>query len=100
VDAERGPIIEPYGPVLRGAQTGPLRGITVGGLNAEWMRHAGCCETASPGTTLPMSGCGSDSIPTTLSIGLPRKAFRLNPPGLRGIGIFGEHLTSQPACDR
>ena len=32
-DPDRGLIIEPYGPAVRGKQTGPLRGIIVGGLN-------------------------------------------------------------------
>ncbi len=33
-DPDHGLIIEPYGPAIRGRQTGPLRGIILGGLNA------------------------------------------------------------------
>ena len=35
LDPDRGLIVEPYGPSIRGRQTGPLRGIIVGGLNAQ-----------------------------------------------------------------
>ena len=39
-DADRGLVIEPYGPAIRGRQTGPLRGIIVGGLNAQLLDQA------------------------------------------------------------
>ena len=40
VDPVCGLIIEPYGPAMRGSQTGPLRGIIVGGRNAELLDAA------------------------------------------------------------
>jgi hypothetical protein len=39
LDPGRGPVIEPYGPAMRGRQTGPLTGIILGGLN-ETLLHA------------------------------------------------------------
>ena len=68
-DPDRGLVIEPYGPAVRGKQTGPLRGIIVGGLNAPTARRGarGCSTGASPATTSPTSGYGSGSIPTTRS---------------------------------
>ncbi len=47
IDPERGLVIEPYGPAIRGNQSGPLRGVIVGGRNAELLKVAGsCCTTA------------------------------------------------------
>ncbi len=39
-DPDCGLVVEPYGPALRGRQTGPLRGIIVGGLNAQLLDAA------------------------------------------------------------
>src|ERR1700733_10855538 len=35
LDSDRALVIEPYGPAIRGNQTGPLRGIILGGRNAQ-----------------------------------------------------------------
>ncbi len=53
-DPDAGLVVEPYGPKLRGKQTGPLRGIIVGGLNASAARR------------------GSHAVPRTLRR-LPRR---------------------------
>ena len=39
-DPGRGLIVEAYGPAMRGAQTGPLRGIILGGRNAPLLEAA------------------------------------------------------------
>ena len=40
LDADCGLIIEPYGPAVQGRQTEPLRGIILGGLNAQLLDSA------------------------------------------------------------
>jgi len=94
VDAERGPIIEPYGPALRGAQTGPLRGIIVGGLNADLLdaarsllrdRFAGY-HVADERVRLGFHPDNPVNLPSAHGVQIEL------PPGLRGIGDLGEHL--------
>ncbi len=40
VDPVVGPVIDPYGPAMRGTQTGPLTGVIVGGGNARLVEAA------------------------------------------------------------
>jgi phage replication-related protein YjqB (UPF0714/DUF867 family) len=97
IDPGRGPVIEPYGPELRGSQTGPLRGIIVGGLNAELLaaarqllcdRFAGY-HVADERVRL---GFHSDNpVNLTAAHGVQIEL----PPGLRGIGDLGERLVPE-----
>ena len=75
-DPDRGLVIEPYGPAMRGRQTGPLRGIIVGGRNGQLLERVRLGFHPANPVNLP-SGHG-------VQIELP--------PGLRGIGEFGETL--------
>ena len=88
------PVIEPYGPALRGRQTGPLRGIIVGGLNAALVDVA--CQLL--GDRLPDYHAGSERVRLGFH---PRNPVNLPashgvqielPPALRGIGDLGEDL--------
>ena len=88
------PVIEPYGPALRGRQTGPLRGIIVGGLNAPLV--AAACRLF--GDRLPGYHAGSERVRLGFH---PRNPVNLPsthgvqielPPSLRGIGDLGEDL--------
>jgi phage replication-related protein YjqB (UPF0714/DUF867 family) len=92
VDSGSGPVIEPYGPARRGRQTGPLRGIIVGGLNADLV-DAAC---AILGERLPGYHAGSERVRLGFH---PRNPVNLPaahgvqielPPALRGIGDLGE----------
>ena len=94
VDAGRGPIIEPYGPARRGAQSGPLRGIIVGGLNADLLdaarrllrnRFAGY-HLADERVRLGFHPDNPVNLPSAHGVQIEL------PPGLRGIGDLGEHL--------
>ena len=40
VDSRRGLVLEPYGPALKGSQTGPLRGVILGGRNPDLLDAA------------------------------------------------------------
>jgi phage replication-related protein YjqB (UPF0714/DUF867 family) len=89
-----GPVIEPYGPALRGRQTGPLRGIIVGGLNAALLDAA--CRILHE--RLPGYHAGSERVRLGFH---PRNPVNLPsshgvqielPPALRGIGDLGEDL--------
>jgi phage replication-related protein YjqB (UPF0714/DUF867 family) len=94
VHPESGPVIEAYGPALQGAQTGPLRGIIVGGRNADLLdiarrllhgRFAGY-HVADERVRLGFHPDNPANLPSAQGIQLEL------PPGLRGIGDFGEHL--------
>ena len=94
VDPERGLVIEPYGPALRGRQTGPLRGIIVGGLNGELVdaarrllhdRFAGY-HAADERVRLGFHPDNPANLPPAHGIQIEL------PPGLRGIGEFGDQL--------
>jgi phage replication-related protein YjqB (UPF0714/DUF867 family) len=91
---ERGLIVEPYGPALRGKQTGPLRGIIVGGLNAPLLaaarqlfhgRFAGY-HVADERVRLGFHPDNPVNLPSARGVQVEL------PPGLRGIGDFGETL--------
>ncbi len=94
IDPERGPIVEPYGPATRGSQSGPLRGIIVGGLNAELLEAArtllaGRFEGYHVADERVRLGFHPDN-PVNLPVG---RGIQIElPPGLRGIGEFGEQL--------
>jgi phage replication-related protein YjqB (UPF0714/DUF867 family) len=86
------PVIEPYGPALRGRQTGPLRGIIVGGLNAALVDAA--CRLL--GERFADYHAGSERVRLGFH---PRNPVNLPRAHgvLRGIGDLGAHLV--PAQD-
>jgi len=99
VDPDRGPVIDPYGPARRGRQTGPLRGIIVGGRNAALLesarlllrdRFAGY-HLADERVRLGFHPDNPVNLPSQQGVQIEL------PPGLRGIGNFGEHL--EPSQD-
>jgi phage replication-related protein YjqB (UPF0714/DUF867 family) len=88
------PVIEPYGPALRGRQSGPLRGIIIGGLNAALVAAA----SRLLGERFADYHAGSERVrlgfhpdnPVNLPAG---HGVQIElPPALRGIGDLGEHL--------
>ena len=92
LDPDRGLIVEPYGPAIRGKQTGPLRGIIVGGLNAPLVdaarelfrdRFAGY-HVADERIRLGFHPANPVNLPSAHGVQVEL------PPGLRGIGDFGE----------
>jgi phage replication-related protein YjqB (UPF0714/DUF867 family) len=94
VDPDRGLVIEVYGPALRGRQTGPLRGIIVGGLNAELLevarrllkdRFAGY-HVADERVRLGFHPKNPVNLPWAHGVQVEL------PPGLRGIGDLGDCL--------
>jgi phage replication-related protein YjqB (UPF0714/DUF867 family) len=89
-----GLIIEPYGPAVRGRQTGPLRGIIVGGLNTPLLdaarelfhrRFAGY-HVADERVRLGFHPDNPVNLPSAHGVQVEL------PPGLRGIGDYGETL--------
>ncbi len=94
VDPERGLVIEPYGPAFRGNQTGPLRGIIVGGRNVELLdaarqllhdRFVGY-RVADERVRLGFHPDNPVNLPSGRGIQVEL------PPGLRGIGDCGEQF--------
>ena len=94
IDPERGLVIDPYGPAIRGNQSGPLRGVIVGGRNAELLeaarlllhdRFAGY-RVADERVRLGFHPDNPVNLPSEHGVQIEL------PPGLRGIGDFGEHL--------
>ena len=94
VDPVRGVVIEPYGPALRGKQSGPLRGIIVGGRNADLVdetrrlfadRLTGY-HVADERVRLGFDPNNPVNLPSSHGVQIEL------PPGLRGIGDFGEQL--------
>jgi phage replication-related protein YjqB (UPF0714/DUF867 family) len=94
IDPERGLVIEPYGPATRGNQSGPLRGVIVGGHNAELLkaarqllndRFAGY-HVADERVRLGFHPDNPVNLPSERGIQVEL------PPGLRGIGDCGEHF--------
>ena len=94
IDPGRGLVIDPYGPALKGSQTGPLRGIIVGGLNAELLDAArglfhdrfADYRVADERVRLGFHPDNPVNLPSGRGVQVEL------PPGLRGIGDFGEHL--------
>jgi phage replication-related protein YjqB (UPF0714/DUF867 family) len=100
LDPDDGLIIEPYGPAMRGKQTGPLRGIILGGLNVQLLdearklfhrRFAGY-HVADERIRLGFHPDNPVNLPSAHGVQVEL------PPGLRGIGDFGETLV--PRQDR
>jgi phage replication-related protein YjqB (UPF0714/DUF867 family) len=94
VDLGGGVEVEPYGPAMRGRQSGPLRGIIVGGRNAELLqlgrqlledRFAGY-HVADERVRLGFHPNNPANLPSSHGIQIEL------PPGLRGIGDLGEHF--------
>ncbi len=94
LDPDRGLIIEPYGPAVRGKQTGPLRGIILGGLNAQLLdaarklfdRRFTGYHVADARVRLGFHPDNPVNLPSAHGVQVEL------PPGLRGIGDFGESL--------
>ena len=93
-DGLHGLSVEPYGPVLRGRQTGPLRGVIVGGLNADLLdvtrqlfsdRFEGY-HVADERIRLGFHPNNPVNLPSAQGVQVEL------PPGLRGIGDFGERF--------
>jgi phage replication-related protein YjqB (UPF0714/DUF867 family) len=95
VDPVGGVVVEPYGPALRGSQTGPLRGIIVGGRNAHLLEVARRLlhdrfegyRVADGRARLGFHPDNPVNLPSARGVQIEL------PPGLRGIGDFGEQLT-------
>ena len=92
-------MLDLYGPALRGTQTGPLRGVIVGGRNPDLLdaarrllrdRFAGY-HVADERVRLGFHPDNPVNLPSAAGIQIEL------PPGLRGIGDFGECLV--PAED-
>ncbi len=97
-DHDRGLVVEPYGPAVLGKQTGPLRGIIVGGLHAPLLdaarellheRFAGY-HVAPERVRLGFHPDNPVNLPSAHGVQIEL------PPGLRGIGDFGETLVPRP----
>ena len=93
VDPSRGLVIQPYGPALRGKQTGPLRGIILGGLNPDLLdvarrllrdRFAG--YYVAERVRLGFHPDNPVNLPSAHGVQVEL------PPGFRGIGNLGEQL--------
>jgi phage replication-related protein YjqB (UPF0714/DUF867 family) len=99
IDPQRGLVIEPYGPALRGRQTGPLRGIIVGGRNAEllaltrrlWNDRFAGYHVADERVRLGFDPKNPVNLPRAHGVQIEL------PPGLRGIGVLGDRIT--PCAD-
>jgi phage replication-related protein YjqB (UPF0714/DUF867 family) len=98
VDFGRDVCIEPYGPARRGRQSGPLQGVILGGLNPQLLDVARVLLSER----FPGYRVGGEQIrlgfhpenPVNLPVA---HGVQIElPPGLRGIGEFGEHLTPSP----
>jgi phage replication-related protein YjqB (UPF0714/DUF867 family) len=97
LDPDRGLTIEPYGPVMKGRQTGPLRGIIVGGQNAPLLHAARTLfdqrfsdyHVADERVRLGFHPKNPVNLPSAQGVQVEL------PPGLRGIGDFGETLLPQ-----
>jgi phage replication-related protein YjqB (UPF0714/DUF867 family) len=94
VDPETGPVIEAYGPALKGTQTGPLRRIIIGGRNEELLQIARRLfhdrfvgfHVADERVRLGFHPDNPVNLPSQHGVQIEL------PPALRGIGDFGERL--------
>ena len=97
IDQNYGLNIEPYGPALRGRQTGPLRGLILGGMNAEllsaarelFQHHFADYDLADERVRLGFHPDNPVNLPSAHGVQVEL------PPGLRGIGDFGEFLVPE-----
>jgi phage replication-related protein YjqB (UPF0714/DUF867 family) len=99
VDPAEGLVVEPYGPSRRGRQTGPLRGIIVGGRNTDLLERArGLLHERFEGYHVADERIrlGFD-VNNPVNLPSARGVQVELPPGLRGIGEFGEELV--PCAD-
>ena len=89
-----GVVVEPYGPALLGRQSGPLRGIIVGGRHTELLdaarqllhnRFTGY-HLADERVRLGFDPKNPVNLPSSHGVQVEL------PPGLRGIGDFGDQL--------
>jgi phage replication-related protein YjqB (UPF0714/DUF867 family) len=94
IDPAFGLVIEPYGPARRGSQTGPLRGIILGGRNAELLEAARrLFRDRVPGYRVADERVRLGFHPENpVNLPLAQGVQIELPPGLRGIGDFGERL--------
>ncbi len=92
IDPERGLVIEPYGPAVRDNQSGPLRGIIVGGLNADLLGaarqllHDRFADYHVANGRVRLGFHPDNPVNLSSARGIQVEL----PPGLRGIGEFGE----------
>ena len=94
VDLTHGPVVEPYGPPMRGTQTGPLTGIIVGGRNARLLEQArSIFSDRVDGYHVADERLRLGFHPEN-PVNLPRRhGIQIElPPGLRGIGPLGERF--------
>jgi phage replication-related protein YjqB (UPF0714/DUF867 family) len=93
-DPVGGVVIEPYGPALLGGQSGPLRGIIVGGRHTKLLagarrllhdRFTGY-HVADERIRLGFDPNNPVNLPSSHGVQVEL------PPGLRGIGDFGDQL--------
>jgi phage replication-related protein YjqB (UPF0714/DUF867 family) len=94
IDPAGGVIIEPYGPALRGKQSGPLRGIIVGGQNSDLVDAARkLFHDRFPGYHVADERIRLGFNPHNPVNLPPLHGVQIElPPGLRGIGDFGEQF--------
>lgn len=95
LDSARGLVIEPYGPSRKDGQSGPITGMIVGGQNARLVertravlagRFAGY-RVADPRVRLGYHRANPVNLPRAAGVQIEL------PPGLRGIGPYGERVT-------
>lgn len=97
-DSDRGLVVEPYGPAIRGRQTGPLRGIIVGGLNpglldaARELFHRRFVGYHVADERIRLGFHPDNPVNLPVDHGVQVEL----PPGLRGIGDYGEILVPRP----
>jgi phage replication-related protein YjqB (UPF0714/DUF867 family) len=93
-DPEEGLVVQPYGPARIGRQQGPLKGIIVGGRSARLVDEARQVfhdrfdgyRVADERIRLGFHPDNPVNLPSAHGVQVEL------PPGLRGIGDFGEHL--------
>ena len=98
LDPDRGLVVEPYGPEMKGRQTGPLRGIIVGGRNTPLLEAARkLFDGRFPGYHVADERVRLGFHPDN-PVNLPRAhGVQVElPPGLRGIGDLGEIYRPRP----
>lgn len=92
LEPARGPVIDAYGPAVRGRQQGPLTGIIIGGLNAALTQRArqmldariAGYHVADERVRLGFHPENPVNLPAQHGVQVEL------PPGLRGIGPYGE----------
>jgi phage replication-related protein YjqB (UPF0714/DUF867 family) len=98
LDGALRPVFSLYGPPLRGTQTGPLRGIILGGRNPELLgvaravfaAHLDAYQVADERLRLGFHAQNPVNLPRQHGVQIEL------PPGLRGIGPLGERPIPDP----